>query len=241
MLELEALEYEKEKLKMSKRDKTNVLSIVNKSHVLIPAGGSHVKGDLALPKVSTALVVFIHGNGSSRLSPRNQFVARTLFESGFATLLVDLLTPEEDQLERKTGEIRFDSEMLGDRVVEIIDWLSVSPNTEGLKIGLFGASTGAAAAVLAATRRDKWVNAVVSRGGRPDLALEALPTLSSPTLLIVGGQDQQVAELNQQALALITCTKALATVAGATHLFEEPGAIEEVAALSKAWFSKYLK
>ncbi len=226
---------------MRKRDKSNVLSIVNKSHILIPAGGSHVKGDLALPKLPTGLVMFIHGNGSSRLSPRNQFVARTLFESGFATLLVDLLTPEEDQAERKTGEIRFNSEMLGDRVVEIIDWLSVSPNTEGFKIGLFGASTGAAAAISAATRRDKWVNAIVSRGGRPDLVWEALPMLSIPMLLIVGGEDRQVAEFNQQALALIPSTKALATVAGATHLFEETGAIEEVAALTTAWFTKYLK
>jgi putative phosphoribosyl transferase len=211
------------------------------SAVSIPAGGAHLRGDLAVPEQAGGLVVFAHGSGSSRLSPRNKYVASVLYNAGLATLLIDLLTPEEEQVDARTAKLRFDVEMLGDRLVEMIDWLVVSSETKGLKIGLFGASTGAAAAILAATRRDKWVEAVVSRGGRPDLAVDALTQLLAPTLLIVGSEDLEVLNLNRQALALIPCTKQLAIVKGATHLFEEPGTLEQAAMLAQEWFARYLK
>lgn len=211
------------------------------SPLTIPAGGVELRGDLIMPEHATGLVLFAHGSGSSRLSPRNQFVARALNEVGLATVLTDLLTPQEEQVDQRTRHLRFDIQLLSDRLVDIIDWLVINENTEGLKIGLFGASTGAAAAIVAAARRNKFVSAVVSRGGRPDLAAEALAELEAPTLLIVGGADVDVLELNRRALAMVPGTKQLAIVSGATHLFEEPGTLEQVAIQAQTWFAKYLK
>jgi dienelactone hydrolase len=211
------------------------------SALSIPAGGVELQADLAVPERPVGLVLFAHGSGSSRLSPRNQFVARALYEAGLGTLLTDLLTDEEEQIDRVSGHLRFNIQFLADRLVSIIDWLIVQEETTGLKIGVFGASTGAAAAIVAATRRNKFVSAVVSRGGRPDLAAEALEELTSPTLLIVGGRDSDVLELNKQALALIPAAKKLVIVPGATHLFEEPGALEQVAELAQNWFVKHLR
>ena len=209
--------------------------------VKIPACRFALRGDLCVPEFASGLVLFAHGSGSSRLSPRNQHVAEVLCDAGLATLLVDLLTEKEEALDAVTKELRFNISMLADRLVDIIDWLAISKETEGLKIGLFGASTGAAAALIAATRRSKWVNAVVSRGGRPDLAGNDLRKVAVPTLLIVGGEDLQVLALNEKALAAMACPKELVVVPGATHLFEEPGTLEQVAMLAQSWFSKYLR
>jgi dienelactone hydrolase len=209
--------------------------------ISIAVSGTSLSGDLVVPKMATGIVLFAHGSGSSRHSPRNKFVAKVLQSAGLATLLIDLLSETEEQIDARTAALRFDIEALSNRLVEIIDWLVINPQTEGLKIGLFGASTGAAAAIVAATRREKWINAVVSRGGRPDLANTALSELDTPTLLIVGSDDFQVLELNQQALALIQCQKQLSVVRGATHLFEEPGTLEDAARLAQEWFSKYLR
>jgi dienelactone hydrolase len=188
-------------------------------------------GLLRTPEAATGVVVFAHGSGSSRLSRRNNYVAEALGESGFATLLFDLLTDDE-ALDRRNV---FDIELLADRLRDAFTWLNADPNTARLPIGLFGASTGAAAALNAAPD-DKRIFAVVSRGGRPDLAMEALPSVQAPTLLIVGGLDRQVIELNRHALAALRCEKQLRIVPGATHLFEEPGKLDEVVALSRRWF-----
>ena len=195
-----------------------------------------LEGDLQIPKGATSLVLFAHGSGSGRLSPRNNFVARVLRKGNLGTLLFDLLTEEEDQI----YENRFDINLLTERLVSATKWVKSAPETQNLAIGFFGASTGAAAALEAAAQTSE-VGAIVSRGGRPDLAMEILDKVTSPTLLIVGGNDEGVLELNKKAFASLTCLKKLEIIPGATHLFEEPGALEEVARLATAWFGKYLK
>jgi len=186
------------------------------------------------------LVLFAHGSGSSRLSPRNRYVAQSLNASGLATLLVDLLTPDEEAIDRRTGELRFDIEPLAERLIGVTDWSIRYPETRPLRIGYFGASTGAAAALIAAAERRGVVAAVVSRGGRPDLAGSALSRVRAPTLLIVGGNDTAVIELNRAAFAQLRAEKLLVIVPGATHLFEEPGALDEVEREAREWFLRYL-
>jgi putative phosphoribosyl transferase len=209
--------------------------------VRVPIGRRSLQGDLESPLKPHGLVVFAHGSGSSRHSPRNQYVAGVLEQEGFATLLIDLLTEEEEAIDARTGRLRFDIEMLAERLVTIIDWLRSQPETAGLPIGLFGASTGGGAALVAAAIRPLDVGAVVSRGGRPDLAGAALPRVSAPTLFIVGGLDASVIEMNRAAMAQMRAEVMLEIVPGATHLFEEPGALGRVAALAAEWFSQYLE
>ncbi len=209
--------------------------------VLIPAGNAVLQGDLDVPAAARGVILFAHGSGSGRFSPRNRFVAQSLQESGLATLLVDLLTEDEEIAERFTAHLRFDIEMLAARLVGATDWLSWQPSTAKLPVGCFGASTGGGAALVAASRRPDRIAAVVSRGGRPDLARGALPAVQAATLLIVGGDDEVVIELNEAALRqLRTPRKELVIVAGASHLFEEPGKLEEVARLAAEWFQRHL-
>ena len=186
------------------------------------------------------MVLFAHGSGSGRHSPRNRFVARQLRAAGLATLLVDLLTEEEEAVDQYTGHLRFDIGLLAGRLIGATDWLGEDPRTAGLAVGYFGASTGGGAALVAAARRPDRAGAVVSRGGRPDLAGPALPHVRAPTLLIVGGRDVPVIAMNQEALAQLRCEKRLEIVPGATHLFEEPGTLEQVARLARDWFNHYL-
>jgi dienelactone hydrolase len=206
----------------------------------IPAGSVVLDADLAVPEGAQGVVLFAHGSGSGRHSPRNRYVAGELQQAGLATVLADLLTPAEEQLDARTAELRFDIGLLAVRLVELTDWLTTHEPTAGLAIGLFGASTGAAAALVAATRRPAAVDAIVSRGGRPDLAGDALAAVRQPTLLIVGGRDTVVIELNRQAMAMIPGETRLEIVPGATHLFEEPGALEQVARLARDWFVRHL-
>lgn len=208
--------------------------------VRVEAGRVKLEGNLNLPEESRGIVLFAHGSGSSRHSPRNRYVARVLNEAKLATLLVDLLTTDEEAIDLQTAHLRFDIGLLAGRLVGATDWLTQYPDTRALRIGYFGASTGAAAAIVAAAQRPDAVGAVVSRGGRPDLAGPALARVRAPTLLIVGGNDVEVIELNRRALALLRCEKRLEIVPGATHLFEEPGALEEVARLAREWFERYL-
>jgi putative phosphoribosyl transferase len=205
--------------------------------VQITSSGRGLSGILSLPPGADAVVAFAHGSGSGRLSPRNQWVARALQEGGLATLLLDLLG--EDEADDR--ENVFDIELLADRLYDVAHWLKQQPVTRGLPLGFFGASTGAAAALVATARHPLMVGAVVSHGGRPDLARHYLAGVVPPTLLIVGGNDEEVMRLNQKALALLTCPKQLVVVPGATHLFEEPGALEEVARLARQWFKRYLR
>jgi len=200
-----------------------------------------LEGHLAVPEDPQGLVVFAHGSGSSRHSPRNRFVARRLNEGHLATLLFDLLTEEEHARDQVAGQFRFDIRLLANRLAGAVDSLAGRPETEGMNIGLFGASTGAAAALITAAERVENIAAVVSRGGRPDLAWESLPEVQAPTLLIVGQLDKQVIELNQRAYEQLKAEKRLDIVSGATHLFEEPGALEAVADLATRWFVRYLK
>jgi putative phosphoribosyl transferase len=207
----------------------------------VPAGQRvALEGDLAVPEDAIGVVLFAHGSGSSRHSPRNREVARVLQRSRLATLLIDLLTPEEAEAERYTRHLRFDIDLLADRVVAAVRWLSRHPRTQHLPIGCFGASTGAAAALVAAAREPGLVRAVVSRGGRPDLAGEELAAVRAPTLLIVGGEDHRVIEMNREAFRALRTVKELQIVPGATHLFEEPGALERVAQLAAEWFVRHL-
>jgi pimeloyl-ACP methyl ester carboxylesterase len=208
--------------------------------VHIDTGGVALEGDLVIPEGALALVVFAHGSGSSRFSPRNRYVARLLNKRRLATLLVDLLTPAEEEQDALSGRLRFDINLLADRLVGATDWASREPATQRLPLGYFGASTGAAAALVAAALRADRVGAVVSRGGRPDLADVALRDVRAPTLLIVGGNDPEVLELNRMALKLMSCVRQLAIVPGASHLFEEPGALDEVARLARDWFLRHL-
>jgi putative phosphoribosyl transferase len=208
--------------------------------VQIQAGREDLFGNLDIPEGATGLVVFAHGSGSSRHSPRNQFVARTLNNAGLATLLFDLLTQEEEAIDLRTREHRFNIGLLAERLVHATSWARQQEETRDLRIGYFGSSTGGAAALVAAAEIPQDVGAVVSRGGRPDLAGEALPKVQAPTLLIVGGNDDIVIELNEQARDRMRCERKLEIVPGATHLFEEPGALEQVAQLASDWFVRHL-
>lgn len=209
-------------------------------HVQIPAGGVQIDGDLRVPGRAAGLVVFAHGSGSSRFSSRNRLVAEYLEERRLATLLLDLLTSQEENVDRRTREYRFDIDRLAHRVVAGIDWSATYEGIESLPICCFGASTGAAAALIAAAARPDRVKAVVSRGGRPDLAAGSLPLVQAPTLLIVGGDDEPVVTLNREAQAQMIAPTRLEIVPGATHLFEEPGALEDVSRLAAAWCWQYL-
>lgn len=197
-----------------------------------------LEGDLRIPQNSAGLVVFVHGSGSGRLSPRNQSVAERLNKDGLATLLFDLLTMSEEKIDNQTRRLRFDINLLSMRLISTLDWIINNPDTQNLNVGLFGASTGAAAALVAAAERPAIVKAIVSRGGRPDLArTEILTKVTASTLLLVGGNDEQVLELNEEALKHIkTEKKKLTVIPGASHLFEEPGKLEEVARLASGWF-----
>ncbi len=206
----------------------------------VPAAGVVLDGDLSLPDDAAGVVLFAHGSGSSRHSPRNRAVAGVLNRRGMATLLVDLLTADEERIDARTGQLRFDIRLLADRLVGIIDWLGARPETAALPVGLFGASTGAAAALVAAAKRPEAVRAVVSRGGRPDLAGPALAEVKAPTLLIVGARDLHVLELNEQARNAMRAPVELRIIPGATHLFEEPGTLEQVAELAADWFGTHL-
>jgi putative phosphoribosyl transferase len=204
--------------------------------VTIPVGERTVRGTLNLPAGASAVVVFAHGSGSGRFSPRNQYVAQVLQKAGLATLLLDLL--EEDEADDRSKV--FDIALLAGRLQAAADWLASQPETEKLRLGYFGASTGAGAALWAAAASPQSAGAIVSRGGRPDLARDVLPRVESPTLLIVGGDDEVVLELNREAFELLQCSRQLDVVPGATHLFPEPGALEEVARLAQEWFLHYL-
>ena len=210
------------------------------NEVRIPAGGVTLDGNLTIVDGATALVLFVHGSGSSRHSPRNQFVARTLNNAGLGTLLFDLLTPEEEAIDARTAELRFNIKLLAERLVHATNWAKQQHQTRNLRVGYFGSSTGGGAALVAAAEGSQDVGAVVSRGGRPDLAGEALPKVQAPTLLIVGGDDDIVIELNEQARDRMRCEVKLEIVLGATHLFEEPGALERVAQLASDWFVNHI-
>ncbi|MFI7434397.1 dienelactone hydrolase family protein [Micromonospora haikouensis] len=209
--------------------------------VTIPAGDAGLPADVLVPAGATGVVLFAHGSGSSRHSPRNTAVAGVLNGRALGTVLVDLLTPEEDRVDARTAELRFDIGLLADRLAAIVDWMGGEPTLARLPVGLFGASTGAAAALVAAAARPERVRAVVSRGGRPDLAGIALPRVAAPTLLLVGGLDEQVITLNEQAVAELGDVGELRVVPGATHLFEEPGALEQVADAAADWFATHLR
>jgi dienelactone hydrolase len=209
--------------------------------VSIPSGQVRLEGELLLPAGARGVVLFAHGSGSSRHSPRNQYVARLLREAGHATLLFDLLTPEEESEDIRTRRLRFDIGLLARRLADATRWVQAQPDTTHLRVGYFGASTGGGAALVAAAELGTAVDAVVSRGGRPDLAGEALPRVQAPTLLIVGEWDDLVLELNRKALDRLNCPKELQIVPRASHLFEEAGALDKVAKLAAAWFKKHLR
>ncbi|SEA19351.1 dienelactone hydrolase family protein [Microbulbifer marinus] len=213
---------------------------MNRTEVLVDAAGERLEGFLTLPQGTSALVLFAHGSGSSRFSPRNNMVAEQLNGAGIGTLLFDLLTAEEHRVDEVTREYRFDIDLLARRLAAAVDWAAHASATEQLNFGLFGSSTGAAAALIAAAERPLLVKAVVSRGGRPDLAGADLPLVKAPTLLIVGGDDTQVIELNEQAAARMVNSPQLEIIPGATHLFEEPGTLEEVVRLAIEWFRLHL-
>ena len=208
--------------------------------VRVAAGAVFLEGNLSLPEGARGIVLFAHGSGSSRHSPRNRYVAQLLNQAKLATLLVDLLTSEEEAVDLRTAQLRFDIGLLAERLVGVTDWLAENSETRELRLGYFGASTGAGAALVAASQRPEAVRAVVSRGGRPDLAGSALSRVRAPTLLIVGGNDVQVIALNRAALAQLRCEKQLVIVPGATHLFEEPGALDQAALLARDWFEQHL-
>jgi putative phosphoribosyl transferase len=218
----------------------SVAQTIEERLVRVPAGPVTLEGNLTLPEQSRGIVLFAHGSGSSRHSPRNRYVARLLNEAKLATLLIDLLTLHEEVIDARTAQLRFDIDLLAERLVDATDWLTQFPDTKDLRIGYFGASTGAAAALAAAALRPDPVGAIVSRGGRPDLAGAALIRVRAPTLLIVGENDEQVIQLNRAALAQLRCEKQLVIVPGATHLFEEPGALDVVARLARDWFERHL-
>ena len=208
--------------------------------VQVEAGSVSLEGDLHVPQGAAGVVLFAHGSGSSRHSTRNRFVAGQLQAAGLATLLLDLLTADEEALDQHTGHLRFDIALLAERLVSATSWLNEDPSTRSFRVGYFGASTGGGAALVAAAQIPREVGAVVSRGGRPDLADAALPRVQAPTLLIVGGQDPIVLDLNRAAMARMRAVNRLEIIPGATHLFEEPGALETVAQLAGAWFLQHL-
>jgi len=209
--------------------------------VKVSAGPVTLDGMLGIPGDAKGIVVFAHGSGSSRFSPRNQYVAEELRKAKLGTLLFDLLTPEEEEIDMVTGHLRFNINLLSERVIGATDWLTAYPKTKDRAIGYFGASTGTAAALVAASERPDVVAAIVSRGGRPDLAGKSLPQVKAPTLLIVGGNDFPVIDMNQDALEELRAEKKLVIVPGATHLFEEPGTLEEVSRLTAEWFVRYFE
>ena len=204
----------------------------------VQIGPVGLNGDLIIPDRATGIVVFAHGSGSSRHSSRNRFVARVLQEAGFGTLLMDLLTEREEEIDNRTAHLRFDIPLLAKRLAQATDWLAGEATTLALRVGYFGASTGAAAALIAAAQRPERVSAVVSRGGRPDLAEDALPQVEAPTLLIVGSLDTPVIEMNRSTYQQLRCEKRMEIINGATHLFEEPGTLEQVATLARDWFTR---
>jgi putative phosphoribosyl transferase len=213
-----------------------------KREVSIDLDGVTLEGTLVLPKGADGVVLFAHGSGSSRRSPRNRYVAEVLHSRGIATLLFDLLTQREESIDQYTGELRFDIPFLAKRLIGATKWIMNGPDTKDLKVGYFGASTGAGAALVAAAELSDGVSAVVSRGGRPDLARDALDAVRVPTLLIVGGDDEPVISMNREALAKLKCPdKELVIIPGATHLFEEPGTLEAVARVAAEWFSHHFK
>lgn len=209
--------------------------------VRIPIEGAVLHGDLRMTPDALGLVIFVHGSGSSRLSPRNRHVAEELNQQGFSTLLLDLLTKDEQKIDDRTMQYRFDIPLLAGRSTLAARWALAQPGLARLPVGLFGASTGAAAALITAAEMKQEIAAVVSRGGRPDLAGEVLPKVKAPTLLIVGGNDETVLALNRKAMAEMRCVNQLHIVPGATHLFEEPGALEQVVAVSAEWFSRHFE
>jgi putative phosphoribosyl transferase len=214
---------------------------LHEQQVWVPAGPVTLEGNLSIPAGARGIVLFAHGSGSSRHSPRNRFVAQSLQNAGLATLLIDLLTADEEMEDSASARLRFDIRLLAERLVATTDWLAREDRTAELRLGYFGASTGAGAALVAAAERPTQVGAVVSRGGRPDLAGPALSHVQAPTLLIVGGRDYPVIDMNRDAFQQLgTRVKELVIVPGATHLFEEPGALEEVARLASAWFTRHL-
>jgi pimeloyl-ACP methyl ester carboxylesterase len=208
--------------------------------VRIREGADVIEGDLVIPQGATGIVLFAHGSGSSRHSPRNRYVAEVLQRSGLGTLLIDLLTRDEERIDMVTGHLRFDIGFLARRLAAVTDWLAAQEETRNLELGYFGASTGAAAALVAATERPDVVKAVVSRGGRPDLAGDRLPLVEAPTLLIVGGNDEPVITMNREAQAQMGVESSLQIIPGATHLFEEPGTLEQVARLAAGWLTRFL-
>ncbi len=218
----------------------NVVDKIQESLVEVTAGRLVLEGTLSVPEGARAVVLFAHGSGSSRNSPRNRYVARILNQERLATLLVDVLTAEEEALDSQTAHLRFDIDLQAGRLIGATDWLSSYPDTQQMRVGYFGASTGAGSALSAAAQRPEVVGAIVSRGGRPDLAGPALELVRAPTLLIVGGYDLPVIKLNMLAFAKLKCEKQLEIVQRATHLFEEPGALSEVARLARDWFGRYL-
>lgn len=207
--------------------------------VHLPAGDVELTGRLTVPTDATRIVIFAHGSGSSRNSPRNWFVAEALHEQRLATLVIDLLSEEEGRLDQRTGHLRFNIPLLARRLVAIADWVAKAPETSSLGICFFGASTGAAAALIAAAETTHPVHSVVSRGGRPDMAEDYLPQVKAPTLLIVGGNDHQVLELNEKALERLNARSKLVIIRGAGHLFQEPGALEKVAHMAGSWFKHH--
>jgi len=215
--------------------------IHNKMEIKIPVGEVVVEGILTLPPGAKGVVLFAHGSGSSRFSTRNQYVAKEFYKATIGTLLFDLLTQEEEETDIITAEYRFNIPLLADRLIGATEWLKNDPKTKGLAFGYFGASTGAAAALIAAARLRSEISAVVSRGGRPDLAGKYLPNVMTPTLMLVGSLDTEVIELNQRAMDQIKAEKKIVIIPGATHLFEEQGTLEEVAKVSIDWFLKYLR
>lgn len=210
------------------------------AEVRIPAGAATLGGNITVPSNAGGIVLFVHGSGSSRHSPRNRFVAQTLNNAGLATLLFDLLTPEEEAVDIRTAHLRFDIALLAERLGLATDWISQEQAVRNLRIGYFGSSTGGGAALVAAAARPESARAIVSRGGRPDLAGAALPKVRAPTLLIVGGADDVVIEMNREAIDRMRCEVKLELVPNATHLFEEPGALERVAHLASEWFRRHL-
>jgi putative phosphoribosyl transferase len=209
--------------------------------IRIPVNKASIEGNINVPAEAKGVVLFAHGSGSSRFSPRNQYVANLFNKAGLATLLIDLLTREEEEIDMRTAQLRFDIELLTERLIGAAEWLKKTIRTKNLKLGIFGSSTGAAAALIAAAKLQGDVVAVVSRGGRPDLAMEYLKEVRAPTLFVVGGRDTVVLDLNKKAMMQLSAEKKLEIVTGASHLFEEPGKLEEVAKLSTAWFLEHLK
>ena len=217
------------------------MQVVNSTVQTVKIAPHGLSGDLVVPERAEGIVVFAHGSGSGRHSPRNQYVAGILQQGMLATLLLDLLTDAEEQVDLESSRLRFDIGLLASRLLESTDWLQQEAATRDMSIGYFGASTGAGAALVAAADRPSLINGIVSRGGRPDLAGSALPRVKAPTLLVVGSKDRQVVDLNRMALTKLRCEKRLSIVPGATHLFEEPGTLEQVAIQARDWFQRNLK